>query len=937
MQLDKISLTLSNVAKLCLFLLLFIPTLAFAKKKSPLIPTRLQVEYLQAPIGIDIKKPRFSWVLETKKEDVFAKKQKAYRILVASAEKKLHQDVSDIWDSGWIPSSAMNQILYEGKALISDRSYYWKVSVKDEKGLVSDWSDVAHWSSGLFDPNEWEAEWIGGDEVFDPTQRDCNIWDPWLRQVFEISQKPQQANLYVASIGFHEVYVNGKRIGEEVMAPVVSDHTKRARYVVYDIAPYLTKGKNVIGIWLGTSWSIFAGYDIDGSRPMLPLVSAQMKIYGEGTLNDNSQPIHTLLTDSSWKIKQSPNKLLGVWDFGQMGGELWDDRKREDNWNTLLYDDSHWDAVSVYPLNLIFSAQNVMGNRRKAEIRPIAIEEKADGTYRVDMGVNFAGWTEVKMKGEPGDTIRFYYSEREQQEMTFNMRSMFIMGQQGTGIFKNRFNYSSGRWITIKGLRNKPTLADIKGWLVRTDYADAGNFECSDSLQNWMYNKIKWTYENLSLGGFIVDCPQRERMGYGGDAHATSETGILNYQLGAFYTKWMQDWRDVQGTEPMVGNMRDKNYARKGVTSGRIFNNGILPHTAPTYWGGGGPAWGGIVVTLPWFMYQHYGDKNALVENYGLIKNWLEFLDSNVEEDLMKRFGGTWDFLGDWLWPNATAEGMNNDKPETLCLNNAYRVFNLRTAAKIAHVIGDDSQARNWEEKANRASTAINNKFYNKEKGIYADGSMANLAAALLADVVPPAEKRKVIKSLENEILINRNGHIHSGITGGALLFKWLRNEGRNDLIYSMTSQTSYPSWGFMKDNGATTIWEMWEKDLPGHSLLHSSYLYPGAWYMDGLAGIKLEKPGYAQFIIEPPIAGEANIKWVKASFDSPVGLIKHHWKRENGKLTLSLVVPPNTSCLLKLSAIDAVNIVEREGVIAKLPTEEGKIVYELQSGNYSF
>src|SRR5690606_19115853 len=150
-------------------------------------------------------------------------------------------------------------------------------------------------------------------------------------------------------------------------------------------------------------------------------------------------------------------------------------------------------------------------------------------------------------------------------------------------------------------------------------------------------------------GGYIVDCPQRERMGYGGDAHATSETGMFNYQLGAFYTKWMEDWRDVQGTESMVGDTLDDNHARKAVGSGRLLHNGVLPHTAPTYWGGGRPAWGGIVVSLPWLMYQHYGDKRVLEENFSLMEGWLSFLETHRKRNLLRRYGGKWDFLGDWL------------------------------------------------------------------------------------------------------------------------------------------------------------------------------------------------------------------------------------------------------------------------------------------------
>lgn len=913
-------------------LLIFLMSMHKSNAQS-LDPVRLEIEYLSNPLGLDVIQPRFSWVLNPTKVRQYGLAQSAYRILVATSPSLLKEGKTDMWDTNWVTSTQMSQVVYNGNKLCSDRTYYWKVAVKDEKGKLSKWSAVQKWTTGLLDANLWKAQWIGGKEVFDPKQADSNISDPWLRKSFDLHFVPKKANIYVASIGFHEVYVNGKRVGEEVMAPVVTDHTKRARYVVYDIAPYLTKGKNVIAFWLGTSWSIFAGYNVDNSRPLTPMVAAQVDFYTDL----NKKPIQTLISDTSWKIKKSPNKLLGIWDFGKMGGELWDDRKVEHDWNEISYKDNSWDFATAYNLPLLISAQNTKGNKIYDILKPIAIEERPDGTYRVDMGVNFAGWTQVKVKGLEGDRIDFYYSEREKGDMTFGLHSAFIIGKNGSGVFKNRFNYSSGRWITIKGLTYKPSLDDIQGWLVHSDYTEVGNFESSDTLQNWIYDKVKWTFKNLSIGGFIVDCPQRERMGYGGDAHATSETGMYNFQLGAFYSKWMQDWRDVQGTEPMVGNMHDPNYARKQVTSGRIFNNGILPHTAPTYWGGGGPSWGGIVVTLPWFMYQYYGDTKVLTDNYPLIKGWLSFLDSHVENDLLKRFGGQWDFLGDWLWPNATSEGMNNDKDETLCLNNSYRVFNLRTAVKIARIQGDEKQAARWEDQARKSSDAINKRFYNTHNNTYVDGSMANLAAALLAEVVPQIDRDKVFQSLENEILVKHNGHIHAGITGGALLFKLLRESGRNDLIYSMTSKKTYPSWGYMKESGATTIWEMWEKDLPGHSLLHSSYLYPGAWYIEGVLGIKKDLPGFTQFVVEPPTQNETDLKWARGSYNSPVGLIESNWNRENGKLKLSITVPINSTCLLKLDENDAQIVTENAAVITKVGKQNNKIVFKLTSGRFDF
>ncbi|SFB80679.1 alpha-L-rhamnosidase [Parapedobacter composti] len=909
---------------------------ANAKKRSSVYPKHLRCEYLINPRGLDIMKPRFSWKLEATNNRGFGQRQTAYRVLVASVDKLLAQEQGDMWDSGWVASDNMQHIEYSGRDLQSDRTYYWQVQVKDESSTESAWSETATWSTGLFMPSEWQAKWIGSHEVYNPSVSDNNISDPWFRKLIELPEKPGKATLFVASVGYHELYVNGKRIGDQVLTPAVTDHTKRARYVAYDIAPELRKGTNVIALWLGTSWSIFPAYILQDGRPLTPLVTAQVAVYKEQSPKNGAVPMATICTDASWKTHPSPNRLLGKWDFGKMGGEIWDDRNTVPDWNDLTCDETSWKAATVYAIKLQLSAQPVEANRLFGEIRPVSIEARPDGSYRVDMGVNFAGWMEMAVNGNEGDTIRFQYSEREHDDMTFNLYSAYVIGPGRKGVFRNRFNYSSGRWITIQGLKEKPRVDDIRGWLVRTDYSDASRFECSDTLQNWIYDRVLWTFENLSLGGYIVDCPQRERMGYGGDAHATSETGMFNYQLGAFYTKWMQDWRDVQGTESMVGNMLDTSYARKAVGSGRLLQNGVLPHTAPTYWGGGGPAWGGIVVTLPWFMYEHYGDRRVLADNFELISGWLDFLNSHTQGDLLQRFGGQWDFLGDWLWPDATAEGMNNDKPETLCLNNAYYVFNMRTAAKIARLLGKKNEANRWEKQAEASAAAIHTHFFNAADNSYADGSMANLAAALLAEIPPAPIRDGVMQRLEREIREVRSGHIHAGITGGALLFKLLRNEGRDDLIYAMMSKETYPSWGYMKANGATTIWEMWEKDLPGHSLLHSSYLYPGAWYIDGLAGIRRhpDYPGFRRFIIRPPAQNATDVVWTTANFDSPSGLIKLRWSRMSGRLQLDITVPPNTVAILQLQPEDAIDI-SKYGTISALGEKDGRHCYELKPGRY--
>jgi alpha-L-rhamnosidase len=304
---------------------------------------------------------------------------------------------------------------------------------------------------------------------------------------------------------------------------------------------------------------------------------------------------------------------------------------------------------------------------------------------------------------------------------------------------------------------------------------------------------------------------------------------------------------------------------------------------------------------------------------------------------MLKRYGGRWDFLGDWLWPGATAQGMNNYSEENLFFNNCYWIYNLKTAAQIARVLGKTEEAVHWEQQAALSAKALHDKYYHPDDHNYSDKTMRSLSAALYGDIMPEELREAVMKRVEEEILVNRNGHIDVGITGGTMLFKVLREEGRDDLIYSMTSQTTYPSWGFMRENGATTIWEMWEKDLPGHSLLHSSFLYPGAWYIDGVAGIRNSSPGFRSFDIRIPKLTGSQISWAKADYDSPAGLIRSQWKRENGKTELNVTVPPNCNATVYFPDEGGRNVVENSGHASQVAVKEGYILFEVTAGTYRF
>jgi alpha-L-rhamnosidase len=359
----------------------------------------------------------------------------------------------------------------------------------------------------------------------------------------------------------------------------------------------------------------------------------------------------------------------------------------------------------------------------------------------------------------------------------------------------------------------------------------------------------------------------------------------MHYEMGAFYTKWNEDWRDIQVAD------------------------GNLPYTAPTYWGGGGPVWSGFCVHLPWEMYVHYGDVGLLRSAFPTMQRWLAFLETKSKGNLLVKWGGEWDFLGDWLWPDAP-DGVNGTFPETKFMNTCYWVYALDTSAKIADVLGDKPSAAAYRKRADEVRSATHAKFFRPETHDYANGDQAYQAVALLANIPPPSERAAVAKRLEEEILVHRNGHIHAGITGGALLTRELLDDNRADLLYAMATKDDFPSWGYFLKTGHTTFPEDWAGKM---SQLHSSYLYIGAWFIEGLLGItqKTGTAAYQHLVLRPLIEATPKLESVSGTYRTLQGDVRVSWTRVGERLRLSVTVPPNSDATLYLPTSDSGTVLE--------------------------
>ena len=548
----------------------------------------LRCEYLANPLGIDVEKPRLSWMLAPGPR---GRQQSAYQVLVAGSPLSLRQNQGDLWDSSKVNSEQSAFVAYAGRPVASGTEAWWKVRIWDQDGHLTPWSAPAHWSMGLLRDSEWYARWIG-------LARPANVKEgtplpfPWLRRTFTLAQKPQRATAYVNALGYYELYVNGRKVDDYVLAPAVVDYAKRNWYLAHDITDYLVEGRNVVALWIGRGWYVrgHPGVVYDG-----PMVRAQFDI----TLPDGASV--EVGTDATWKAKASPITPLGRGTaFGDYGGERYDAQREISGWSGIKLDDATWEAASLFdPPKVTTSAQMVEPNRILETLRPVKIDATPVGGWLIDMGKNFTGWLELRLPTglAAGKNLKIEYADNPPAQGrydTYNQRDEYVTGAGAGQVVCSRFNYHAFRYAHVTGLAQAPLAGNVRGYFMRTSYGRTGQFESSDELLNRIYRLVTWTYQCLTLNGYAVDCPTRERLGYGGDAGTSIETGLCNFDTGGLYNRWAANWRDAQDAQ-----------------------SGDLPYTAPNYpdQGGGGPMWSGFVVTMPWQVYLTYGDKGILEIN----------------------------------------------------------------------------------------------------------------------------------------------------------------------------------------------------------------------------------------------------------------------------------------------------------------------------------
>jgi len=584
----KTRLCLGLAALAMIAALTVVPAARAAENPGPAAPTSLRCEYLVNPMGIDMPKPRFFWVIEHPER---GQVQSAYQIVVSSDPKA---GAGDVWDSGKIASPKSTQIAFAGKALAGGRSYFWKVRAWDRDGRESAWSTVARFDTGLFNKSDWKGSWIGKKNQ--------------LRKEFAVKGRVKRARAYIAGLGYYELRINGRKAGNHVLDPAWTTYDKRVLYVTYDVTSFLREGANAVAVALGNGWY--------KSRALLLQLNIE--------LEDGS--VTSVVSDTSWKAADGPIFADSVYD-----GESYDARRETPGWDRPGFDAENWPpAEAVTGPAGVLSAQLMPAIQVVDTIVPLKMTSPLPCVYIFDMGQNFSGWARLRVEGPRGTDVRLRFAELLFDDGTLNQDNLrsaqaedhYILKGEGEETWEPRFTYHGFRYVEVTGFPGTPKLDSIRGRVVHSAVEPIGSFAASKDILNGIQRIITWG-QKTNLHSIPTDCDQRdERMGWMGDAQGTAEEAIMNFDMAAFYTNFMRDIRDVQDEK------------------------GRLSDTVPHIWGGenADPAWATAYPLICWYMYQYYGDTRILEEHYDGLKKYVEFLRSKAENGLVK-----FSSYGDWV------------------------------------------------------------------------------------------------------------------------------------------------------------------------------------------------------------------------------------------------------------------------------------------------
>lgn len=885
---------------------------------------KLRCEMLVNPQGIDVTQPRLSWQLNSSGRNI---KQTAYEVLVASSAAKLAANQGDLWTSGKVASGESIMIPYKGKALKSRTVCFWKVKVYTNNG-DSNWSQPARWSMGLLLPGDWKAKWIGWEKGFawDSVSKFSRLSARYYRKEFLAANQVKRATAYISGLGHYELFVNGAHIGDQVLAEMPTDYNKSVQYSTYDVTANVKAGKNAVAAVLGNGryFTMRPKYKPKKVKEFgFPKMLLQLDIeYQDGH--------HQLVvSDQTWRMTaDGPIRSNNEYD-----GEEYDARKELTGWNKVGFQDTKWFKPELTPVptgKLV--AQMSEPIKVMQTLNPKKISEFKPGIWIMDMGQNMTGWIKFKVKGKRGDKVTLRFAETLQKDGSLyvaNLRDakvtdMYTLKGGTEETWHPIFVFHGFRYVEVTGYPGKPTENNFTGEVVYDALATTGSFETSNDVINQVYQNTWWGVAG-NYKGMPIDCPQRnERMPWLGDRATGSLGESFIFDNEKLYAKWLNDIEESQTPE------------------------GAIPDVAPAYWNyySDNMTWPGTYILIADMLYKQYGDLRPVELHYTSMKKWLTYMRTKYMKDYIL----TKDKYGDWCVPPESLELIHaKDSSRTTngqLIATAYYHRMLFLMKRFAKLLNKEQDAQEFSALSGKIANAFNAKFYNAQTQQYDNGTVTANLLPLYFDITPLANRKAVFNNVVQRVLTTDKGHIGTGVIGTQWLMRCLTEYGRPDLSYRLATNKDYPSWGYMAERGATTIWELWNGDTANPSMNSGNHVMLLGdlivWYYQNLAAIKagINQPGFKQIIMKPTLVD--GLKYVTASYQTPYGLVKSAWK-EGSNFTWDISIPANSTGLLSVPAKSADDVTEsgKKATTAEglkfVKMDGGMAVFEAGSGNYSF
>ena len=909
---------------------LWIPTLSAAPKRS-LQVTALRCEFRINPAGLDVLQPRLSWILTSEQR---GEQQKAFQVLAASSAEGLEHNGGDLWDSGKVLSDQTIEIIYQGKPLSSRSRVWWKVRVWGKSNRVSDWSAPAQWSMGLLNQGDWRAQWIADPAATSNANAavtNTSLPAILMRKSFRLDQPFKNATAYVTALGLYELRINGQRVGEQLLAPEWTSYSKRVQYQTYQVTDLLRRGSNVVAALVGEGWYegrlMAVGRCAYGAFPKF-LLQVEVEL-------DNGMR-QLIPTDDSWRCSaDGPIRSAGIYD-----GEVFDAARTLPGWDMPEFNDSSWARARAFPLDnvqLVWQPNEPIVVEQELTCRKLT--EPKPAVYVFDLGQNMVGWCRLKAQGTRGKPVVLRHAEALNEDGTIytaNLRGApqvdsYVPAADGQFTFEPHFTSHGFRFVEVSGLAAPPEPNALIGQVFHSASPFVGKFECSDASLNQLMHNIVWT-ARANVMSSPNDCPQRdERFGWMGDIQAFAQTAVFNMELAAFFRKFARDTRDDQAAD---GRFPD-----------------FAPHPGdPNEKFSGAPAWADAGVLVPWCAYQNYGDTRLLAEQFDAARRWVDYIH-RLNPGLIWVQGRNNDY-NDWLngdWIKQTDWPTQGGSVPKEVFATAFFAHSTELVAKMAGVLGKMDQALSYRTLFERIKAAFNNRFV-AEDGTLEGDTQAGYALALQFDLLPEPLRGKALERLLSAI--NRyHNHLSTGIQTTHRAMLELSRDGYNSLAWQLLTNRTFPSWLYMVDNGATTIWERWDGYVQGrgfqdpgmNSLNHWAFGAVGEWMWRYVIGLNPDEghPGWKHFLVAPRPDG--GVTWAKGEFNSIRGPIRVDWACNGDQFTLETVVPVNTTATVILPARDLDGISESGKSISNsralrlVQAQDGFAVLELTSGQYHF